>query len=85
LKLYADECNEFLNSPLYLKPLAVKKDCADEILAELARSEYPVIVRGRDCEKLSETAEKCLQKDEYSVRIHDFIAGGKTENKILLI
>lgn len=85
LGLFADECFEFLDTTLYLKPLAVKKDCADEILSELSKSVNPLILRGRDCEKLNETAKKCLKIDEFSTNLRNFITKEKTENKILTI
>lgn len=71
LELYADDCEEFLKSSLYIKPLAVKKAKADEILSALSRSSCPVIT-GAFTDKLDGAAIKCFKKDvfEYSVFKH---------------
>ena len=66
LELYQSDCESFLNSPLYLKPLAVNKQ--SEILTALSKSSYPIVIKGRDREKLSETAKKCLEKDEFTYK-----------------
>ena len=63
LELYEDDCREFLESPLYIKPLAVRKERTDEILSSLAKSKFPVISRQRDMNALFTTAMKCYDCD----------------------
>lgn len=66
LNLYKTDCESFLNSPLYIKPLAVNKQ--RDILTSLAKSPYPIVIKGSDREKLNETAKKCLKKDEFAYK-----------------
>ena len=66
LKLYKADCEEFLNSPLYLKPLAIKKERAEEILSALSASDYTIITCGSDIEKLNKTALKCKLFDDFA-------------------
>ncbi len=66
LGLYQSDCERFLKSPLYIKPLAVKQQCADELLSALAKSEYPLITKGRDKLIIDNYARKCLSLDEFS-------------------
>ncbi len=73
LDLYEDECKEFLKSPLYLKPLAVKKQRSDEILSALSQAEFPLLLKKKNIGLLKETAEKCLEKDLNAGKIRDFI------------
>lgn len=55
-----------MKNPLYIKPLAVNRQCADELLSALAKSEYPVLTKGRDKLNLNKIANKCLALDEFS-------------------
>ena len=66
LKLKKSSCEKFLSAPLYLKPLAVKKDCADELLAALAKSAFPVLTTGSGKLLLEDTARECLECDEFA-------------------
>ena len=66
LGIFQPDCEEFLKNPLYIKPLAVNKQCANEVLSALAKSEYPVLTKGRDKLNLNKIAKKCLDLDEFS-------------------
>ncbi len=48
----AEDTERFLRSAGYLKPLAVKRERADEMLAALARSPLPVVITGSDVMRL---------------------------------
>ena len=74
LDLYRNDCENYLNSPLYIKPLTVKKEGADEMLSALAKSEYPVILKQRDLNGLNDDAKKCFKTDENAYKIWKFIA-----------
>ena len=75
LGLYSGDCEQYLKSTLYLKPLAVSKDCADKILTALAESEFPLICKQRDLNVLPQTARKCFESDLKTSSIWNFIAG----------
>lgn len=79
LDVYADDAEEFLNSELYHKPIAVKQSRADEILSALAGSPYPVAIRGRDRKNLSVAARRCMDVCARADEIYSLITGGQTE------
>lgn len=85
LKLFSDECKSFLNSPLYLKPLAVKKEKKDEIFAYLSRSDYPLILSGSDATKLEGQAKLCKELDDFASRQWQAVTGENYTEKLLLI
>lgn len=62
LGLYQSDTERFLNDSLYIKPLAVKRERADEILSALAKSLYPVITNPHE-DLLKGTALECFKKD----------------------
>ncbi len=84
LGLYSDDCRKFLNSDLYIKPLAVKAGRKDEILGALGKAEYPVIIKQRDAEKLDGAAEKCFKLDLSATRTRSLICA-KSENDFMLL
>ncbi|MDE5896493.1 MAG: nucleotidyltransferase family protein, partial [Clostridia bacterium] len=57
------DVKDYLESPLYCKVLGVKKESAEEILAELSKSAYPVIVRKSDYSLLKKDAVSCFETD----------------------
>lgn len=65
---------ECLSSPLYLRPLAVKKG-REDVLSALAEGEYPLIIRRADERKLCETAQNCLQKDRLAEDMYRAVTG----------
>ena len=52
-----------LGGELYLHVLAVRRASADALLPELARSQFPVLLRGADEDALSPSAARCRAKD----------------------
>lgn len=85
LNLYQDDCERYLGSELYLKPLAVKKDCADKILSILSASEYPTVTSGSDKLKLNEAAKECKRSDDFAYAQWQQITGYNSKDKILII
>lgn len=85
LGIYENESKDFLNSELYIKPLAVRKDSADEILSSLSRSKFPVIIRGRDFEKLSALGKKAFELDTKAFTLYNLLSGKSNNDNLLLI
>lgn len=71
---------ECLASPLYIRPLAVKKG-REDVLAALAGSEFPLLTRRSDERKLSATARKCLQKDRLAEEMYRAVTGAYDAEK----
>jgi predicted nucleotidyltransferase len=86
LKLYQDDCKEYLCGQLYLKPLAVSTAKKEEMLAALGKSSLPVVIKGNDVKNLSGPAERCYKSDVFAQQVWD-LANGKTTyiNTILTI
>ncbi len=63
---------ECLESPLYLKLLAIKKENAN-LLNVLSSSPLPILARAHDDAKLGETAKKCFDKDIYAEKIYKLL------------
>lgn len=82
---YENDSKSFLNSELYIKPIAVKKECADEILSALSRSKFPVIIRGRDFEKLSALGKKSFELDTTAFTLYNLLSGKSNSDNLLLI
>lgn len=61
-----------LQSPLYLKPLALRKSTADTLLRELGRAEFPLLARQNDLNTLGETARAVYAKDLLATDIYRF-------------
>lgn len=78
LKIKKSDVDLFLDESLYIKVLAVKKE-NKRILAELARSPYPVCTDGVN--SLSGAAKKCFESDKYAYSLFCFINGVSTEKK----
>lgn len=85
LRLYKSDCESFLKGKLYISPLAVKKESADRILAGLAQSRYPVITCGSDLHKLSKTALKCKNLDDFARLQWQQITETKCCNKLVIV
>ena len=79
-----DDCENFLKADLYIKPLTVKKQCADEILSSLARSNFPVVT-GIDAEKLNPTAKECFKKDRREFNLFNFLTHSDKKDYMFLI
>jgi predicted nucleotidyltransferase len=85
LGIYERDCREFLQSDLYIKPLAVKSDKKDDILNALGKSNYPITIKGRDVNNLSDIAKRCFEKDVFALKIWDLIFKKQTYNYTLYI
>ena len=84
LGLYREDTEKFFNSDLYIKPLAVNKERADEILSALAKSGYPVVCGVSD-ENLSETAKQCFDKDKYVYSVYKHLTRTNNKDYMLLV
>ena len=84
LELYQSDCERFLNGDLYIKPLAVKKACADEILSALAKSNYPVIT-GIDTQNLTSTAKECFEKDKKEFAQYNFLTHSDKKDYMIIV
>lgn len=84
LKIYQSDCEKYLSSPLYLTPLAVKKDKKDELFSILSQSEYPIVTSGTDASKLTGKAKACKETDDFAYEQWLQISGS-TDKKILSI
>ena len=73
LKLYQNDSQNYLQNALYIRPLAVKKQLADEVLGALSESDFPLILKYNDREKLNDIAKRCLESDERAARLYNFI------------
>ena len=85
LRLYISDCESYLNSSLYLKPLAVKKQASADILAALSLSDFPLITSGSDVLKLNEIAKKCKNSDDFAFKQWKIIANSDISDKLLII
>lgn len=61
-----------LRSPLYLRVLAVREG-AEALLSGLAKSDLPLLLRGRDEEKLQGVAKVCGKIDAFAEEIYPLI------------
>ncbi len=73
LKIRRNDVKSFLASPLYCKVLALKQAGAEETLAALKESAFPVITRKSDALALKKGAQDCFltavrANDLYNVR-----------------
>lgn len=84
LELYADEVKNFIEGDLYIKPLAVKKEFANEILRALAYSAYPVITDANP-DKLYGTARQCFERDKAEFSLFNHISRTKKKDYMILV
>ena len=61
-----------LTSPLYLKVLAINKD-KKELLSALSESEFPLLLRAHDDEKLTPIAKQVYEKDLFAEKIYNLL------------
>ena len=72
-----------LQSPLYLKLLAVRKGRSAELLRELGKSSFPLLVRRNDVNRLSGTAEQAYGKDCPAAEVYRLCSGKKQAECLL--
>lgn len=84
LELYRDDCEKYLNGGLYIKPLAVDKRKADDILSTLAKSSYPVVT-GINDERLYETAKRCFATDANEFAFYNMLTGSDNKDYMIIV
>lgn len=75
LNVTAEDINLCLSNDLYLRPLAVKEQRADEIFSALAKSAYPTVVKFSDRERLNNAGINCLNKDIFADKVYSILSG----------
>lgn len=83
--LHIDETlvKECLQTPLYLRVLAIKKERV-ELLSELSRSPLPIIIRANDQNSLTGTAKIAYEKDLFAEKVYQLLYP-KAHNKNVFI
>ncbi len=84
LELYRHDCESYLNEDLYIRPLAVKRICADKLLSALAKSNYPVAT-GIDSDKLTQTAKECFEKDRKEFNLYNFLTHSNKKDYMIIV
>ena len=74
-----------LRADLYCKVLAVRKERADELFAELNRGSFPAILRKSDLTRLNKVATECYAKDMLAADLFNLVAGRTEHDKLLLV
>lgn len=74
---------ECLQTPLYLRVLAIKKERVD-LLSDLSRSSLPIIIRANDQDALTGTAKIAYEKDLFAEKVYQLLYP-KTPNKNVFI
>ena len=75
LGLKLKDVREYLSSPLYLNVLGVEKTEGESLLAELAQSSLPLLVRKSDTLPLKKSAQECFEKDAQANDIYNVLTG----------
>lgn len=75
LKIRLKDARGYLASPLYYKVLAVKKEGAEELLAELEKGAFPSVVRKSDAIALKKSAAECFALDVRANDIYNALSG----------
>ncbi len=65
-----------LDSPLYLRLLAIRKD-AKELLSYLGNRNDPLIVKNADADNLTAIAKDCLEKEEFADDVYAILQSSK--------
>lgn len=73
LKIEERNIREYLQAPLYLKILAIKKRRTD-LLTALSESAFPILARAHDENKLSATALQCYKTDVFAEKLYSLIS-----------
>ncbi len=78
LKIRLKDVKEFLEEPLYLNLLALKKEGAEEVLAALGEGSFPVIARKSDAIGLKKDALDCFLTDVCANDLYNVLSGMHT-------
>ncbi len=73
LRIGLDEVKDFLESPLYLRTLAIKKEGSEGMLSALSEAKYPLIVRKSDAAVLKKDALACFEKDRFAGALYGLL------------
>lgn len=84
LEIYREDTERFLKADLYIKPIAVKKERADEILSALAKSVYPVIT-GAYNDNLTGSAGECFKKDCFENSLYLHVTCSQNKDYMILV
>lgn len=81
LDIRKDLLADCLSAPLYVQPLAIRKERKD-LLSVLSGGEFPCVMRYADEQKLTGTARHCFQADKLAENIYSAVTGfyGGTKN-----
>ncbi len=90
LGLYSDDTKRYIKEGTYIKPLAVRENLKAYILAELAKSSLPVIIKKMSLAAISapckrkydlpqSSAEKCYASDRHADFVRALICGEEPE------
>ncbi len=70
-----------LSSPLYLRVLAAKKE-SKGALAEVDKSAFPLLIRGKDGEVLECVARSCFERELFAEKIYRLLYPARAEKEI---
>lgn len=65
---------EYTQSPLYYRVLALRKEGAEEILAELSKGEFTPVVRKSDYSLLKKEALACFETDLFALELYNALS-----------
>lgn len=75
LGIHGKDVKDYVQSPLYLKVLALKKECSDELLAAFGESKFPAVVRKSDYSLLKKDAHACFERDVVANELYNALSG----------
>jgi predicted nucleotidyltransferase len=78
------EILDFLQSPLYIQPLALRKERKD-VLSVLGNANAPLVLRAHDENGLSPTAKTCLEKQRAADTLYALLRGEPLPKKDVFI
>ena len=84
LKIDRNLISESVNSPLYLRVLAAKKERSD-VLSALSEANYPILARAYDDQKLCTTALQCLEIDRFAESVYRLLYPNTEKEKSVFI
>lgn len=84
LNLSADRTKAYLDGAGYIKPLAVARARADEIMSCLSLSSYPLVITGKDLNVLDPLSREQFESSTFADGVRDAAFGENTYNYTLL-
>ena len=84
LGLTARESNAFLHDAGYIKPLAVKREKADALLAALSEAEYPLSITGDDAGRLDGANAELYRRTAFADGVWETCAEKKVYDHTVL-